>query len=217
MKRNFIGFVILVTLMLCSCSKETISGSGNLVSEDRSVIDFTTVSVEGTFNLTVTQGEEQGVHIMTDDNVIGHVKTEVENGVLKLYLESGINYKNIDLVVAISSVNLNGLKNQGSSTIAITTGDDNELFYVTNEGSGNIEFSGASQELIINNEGSGRLSGFLFTVSKCTIGIIGSGNVEISCTEEMDVTIEGSGNVLYKGTPTITANIEGSGKVVNRN
>jgi Protein of unknown function (DUF2807). len=217
MKRYFLVSWVMITSVLCSCSKETISGSGNLVSENRSISNFTAVSVDGTFNLTVKQSDEHGVHIIADDNVIAHVKTEVDDDVLKLYLESGINYKNIDLVVEVSTVQLNGLKNQGSSNIDIKAGNEHALFYIANEGSAKIDFSGVSQELYLHNEGSGRLSGFLFTSSNCLVDAIGSGDIEISCVESLDVTINGSANVFYKGTPNITSDIEGSGKVINKN
>lgn len=217
MKRYFLVYWVMISSVLFSCSKETISGSGNLVSENRSMPNFTAVSVDGTFNLTIKQSEEQGVRIVADDNVITHVKTEVDDDVLKLYLESGMNYKNIDLVVEVSTVQLSGLKNRGSSNIDIKAGMGHELFYITNEGSANIDFSGISQKLFMQNDGSGRLSGFLFTTTHCLVDAIGSGDIEISCVESLDVTINGSANVFYKGTPDITSDIEGSGKIINKN
>lgn len=208
--------LMVITACLSSCYTDDISGSGVIVTESRELNAFTAVSVDGIFNVTVAQGDAQSVKITADDNVIGFVKTEVVDGSLKVYLAPGQNYKNIGLAAEIMVKGFNGLSNKGSGTIKISN-VDNPSFFLKNFGSGDIALSGASGELLIENEGSGRISGFSFLSGSSNINIIGSGDVEVSCENELTVNIDGSAKVFYKGQPTITSNIEGSGKVINSN
>ena len=58
---------------------------------------------------------------------------------------------------------------------------------------------------------------FDFLVNDCNIEIEGSGDVEVSCSDNLNVEIDGSANVYYKGTPTIDTDIRGSGYVIQSN
>lgn len=218
MQRYFLTLVYSMCIMLfVSCSIDSITGSGNLTSEIRNLNSFNAVSVVGVFEVNIIQGDTQSVEIIADDNVISHVRTKIENGILKLYLDNNHNYKNISVSANITAVSLAGIKNEGSGEIVISQVSQPNLFYVNNKGSGNISFSGFSSGLNVRNEGSGTLSGFGFVTSTCDVELVGSGDLEITCEIELNVSISGSGNVFYNGNPTVNSNIDGSGNVIDSN
>jgi hypothetical protein len=209
--------ILLVCITSCSDEDDVLFGSGNLTTETRTVDLFTKIRSEGVIDVTITQGTTQSVEITADDNIIGQVRTRVNNNELQLYLDEDYNYRSIALQANITVANLNSLRNFGVGDMYIHDIDNNGTFSIENEGSGNIEIDGVSTSLIIGNQGSGDIFGFDFLVNDCTIDIEGSGDVEISCSDNLDVDIQGSGDVYYKGNPTITTRISGSGNVINAN
>jgi hypothetical protein len=214
---TLVAIIALNVITSCSDDDDTIFGSGNLATESRTVNSFSKISSEGVFEVTVTQGATQSIEITADDNIMNLVKTQVGSNELRLYLDEGYNYRNITVRANIVVTNLNGLKNFGAGNMDVTNIDNSGTFSIQNEGSGNIEIDGTSTNLNIRNQGSGDILGFDFLVNDCTIDIEGSGNVEISCSGNLDVDIKGSGNVYYKGTPSINTSISGSGSVINAN
>ncbi|WP_164732277.1 head GIN domain-containing protein [Flagellimonas oceanensis] len=215
MKLRKIAILLCATIAI-SCSSDDISGSGTLTTESRELNAFTSVSVTGIANVNITQGDSQTLEITADSNVMDYLRTEVDNGSLSIYLASGHNYKNITVQVEVMAKGLNGVTNEGSGSIKILD-VENPDFYINNKGSADISLSGTSNTLTVENEGSGRISGYSFFTDTSEIDIVGSGDVEISCSDQLHVEIDGSGNVFYKGNPTISSKIEGSGKVINSN
>src|SRR6185295_5400071 len=59
-----------------------IEGSGNVVSENRTVINFTGIDLQCSANVYFVQGDEQSVKVEAEDNLIVHITTEVKNDVL---------------------------------------------------------------------------------------------------------------------------------------
>jgi len=209
--------MLLVCTSSCSNDDDTLIGSGNLTTETRNVNTFTKISSEGVFEVTVTQGASQSVEITADDNIIGQVRMIISNNELRLRLNDNYDYRDITVHANITVVNLNRITNSGIGDMYIHNVDNSGTFSIDNEGTGNIEIDGASTGLTVRNQGSGNISGFDFLVNDCTIDIEGSGDVKISCSDNLDVDIEGSGNVYYKGNPTINTSISGSGEVINDN
>ena len=216
MKKQSLIYMTLALLIL-SCSKETLNGSGTLVSESRNVEYFNKVSSEGIFEVTITQGAQQSVEVTADNNIISHIRTRVVNNELRLYLDNDNNYSNLTVQIDLVVTSLNGLKNSGIGNIYATNIVEDGSFSIYNTGTGSINIEGASSSLDLVNEGSGYIFGFDFMVNDCAIEIGGSGDVEVNCSNSLDVLIEGSGNVYYKDFPTINVSITGSGEVINYN
>jgi len=217
MKRIFFLLIVLLAILISSCSEDTIDGSGNLTSDIRNVANFRKVSSEGVFELTITQGDSQSVEIIADDNIMSKVITKVFDNELRLYLDEDNNYKNISLQANITVPIINGLKNDGTGNVLILNVDSDTDFNVYNSGTGDISIEGSAKSLTLKNEGDGKFEGFLFSVDDCNIKIEGSGDCNVNCKDYLNVQIEGSGDVYYLGTPTIEADISGSGKVINAN
>lgn len=217
MKSILFKSIPLVIILFFSCSTEVIKGSGNIVEQIRDVPSFNKIDSEGIFDVTVKYGIEPLIKIMADDNVINNVITEVSGETLKLHLDDDKNYKNIEVKVVIELPILEQFSNKGTSNITISEVGPTETFTLKNEGAGDIVFSGTSTELIIENEGSGKLSGFEFYSTNCDLTIIGSGDVQVNCNTTLSVNIEGSANVYYKGSPSINSEIKGSGEVIDAN
>lgn len=83
-------------------------------------------------------------------------------------------------------------------------------------GSGDISITGKSDAYSVNISGSGKIHAFNLSTSNANIHTSGSGDVEVSADNTLDVKISGSGNVEYRGNPAVMTHISGSGKVNKR-
>jgi hypothetical protein len=208
--------ILVIASSFFSCSEDKFVGSGDTVSEYRNVEYFNGVSSEGTFTVTITEGDEQLVEIIADNNIINRVRTDVTNGMLKLYLADG-NYQNVHLQAHMTVLDLNEIVNSGVGNMYVSHITDAETFKVNNSGSANISLEGNCDNLNIKNEGSGSIFAFDMPSINCAINNEGSGEIEVACESNLDVNIEGSGSIHYLGNPTINVNISGSGEVINDN
>lgn len=217
MKTTFSLFCVLALATFVSCSKDVITGSGEIISETRDVGPFNKVRSDGVFVVTITHGDLQSVEILADNNILGKVRTVVSGDELKLYLDDDYNYGEVHLRANITVPRLDGLKNIGAGELHAFGIDETGRFDLLNSGSGSVTMEGSAGSLHVFNEGSGDIKAFDFKVLQCDATMVGSGDLEINCADALRVSIEGTGNIYYLGNPVIEATIEGSGQVINAN
>ena len=81
-------------------------------------------------------------------------------------------------------------------------------------GSGKINIQGRAQSADLVISGSGEVHGYGLSVARCNARISGSGDIEITATDDLDANISGSGTISYKGNPNhVNSHSSGSGKV----
>lgn len=214
--KKIIGSTVIVLLFLSCQNDQMHFGSGRAVTETRTLDPFTKVKSEGVFDVTITQGPEQSVEITADDNIIGFVKTRVVNNELRLSLKND-GYHEVTLKARITVPRLNGLNNSGTGHIEMTGFSEDGAFKMVNSGTGHIKMAGSANSLSVYNEGTGSVQGFHFNVKEADVKNLGSGQIEVHCSEHLKVDIEGSGKVFYKGQPSLQVDITGSGSVVRAN
>lgn len=209
-----------------------ISGKGPLKSETRSASDFHAVDVEIPGDVEVRVADQYSVEVQAQENILPLLKTEVENGHLKLYFsESVSNVK--DLKVRIAGPSFDELDLSGSGTLKTTTplsgqkltleiggsgsidipqADVSEM-KCSIAGSGNIQVSGKSSDISFEIAGSGDIAAKGLVANTAKAEIAGSGSVTCNVAQTLKAEIAGSGDVYYTGTPSVDTDVSGSGKV----
>ncbi|TDE04679.1 head GIN domain-containing protein [Flavobacterium hiemivividum] len=79
--------IALTALLLTSCNHsiniKSITGSGNVTTENRTVSsDFTSIEVSNAIDLIIEQSDKTEITVEADDNLQKSITTKVENGVL---------------------------------------------------------------------------------------------------------------------------------------
>jgi hypothetical protein len=197
---NSVIVAILFTgLMAQSCEKMTnqIEGIGTITTNSLEVDNFSKIRMEGADNVIISYGEEQEVKVTGHPNIISRIQTEVSNGTWDIELESG-NYGDYELTYNITIPSIEEVSNIGSGNVTVEDSISVDYFRVS---------------LI----GSGGFFGFPLSADQCDVYISGSGNIEVTAVEDMDVVVDGSGSVFYKGSPIIHEDITGSGRVIDSN
>jgi len=232
----FLGAMAAV-IFVSGCVSDTgrfvncVPGSGNVVSRDFDLDEFSSISFGGAGYIFVTQSENQSMRIEADDNVIDLLLLDVING--RLVIDSNNCFTNIrPIKIWASMKDVNGITVSGSAEIVseneINTDSfdlrvsgssssdmniNSEEISTTISGSGNVNYRGSTKSHDIHISGSGNVKALDLSTEETKITISGFGNIEVDASEDLDVTISGSGNVLHSGNASVTQTISGFGKI----
>lgn len=226
--------VLLIALLTSACEINMVTGSGKLVTENRQVSGFTSVTFAGLGELNITQGANEGLTIEAEDNIMPHITTEVTDGNLYIGFDSE-NWQNVvrptrtikfDLMVR----NLNQLDLQGLGGVTVNSmrGDavtvkvggaggikiDSlvaDALTVNMTGAGNVDLSGKVNTQTINLSGLGNYAGGDLDSQSATVNLTGAGGAEVWARGDLTVKISGAGSVSYYGSPTISKTVSGLG------
>jgi len=214
-----------------------IQGTGNIISEQRIVSEFTGVENSTSFNTEVIVDSFFSVEVIGDENIVSLINTSVRGGVLRIsnthciisgdirieihapeieYLElSG----SADLdVYDIEGVNLE-IENSGSGDISVNDAYLISEINIDVDGSGDVNISGKARYGSYNLDGSGDIIADDMRVDECEVRSSGSGKVYCFVYDFLDVVIDGSGDVYYTYSgerPEIEQEINGSGDLIER-
>ena len=235
MKNIFYAFSVLLAVFFFNKNTvaQTVTGKGKVVTESVSLDKFSHVGLGISANVYITSGNSQSVKIKGQKNIIDLIKKEVKGDSWNINFEKGTKVKNYEkLEVHITMSDLKGLAIGGSGSIigqnkfntddldlAIGGSGDIELEIDGDKvscsigGSGNIDLRGSADGMEASIGGSGNVNAMDLDVDDCVVSTGGSGDVEISVSDNLLVSIAGSGNVKYSGNPTVKKNIVGSGSV----
>ena len=207
--------------------------SGNVRTEIRTVAAFTAIVIEGSGNVTLSQGRTQSLSVETDDNLLPLVKTEVRAGVLYIGFKEGVKPVHLSqLEFLISVPELTAVKISGSGNLHATSliradaltleisgsgGIYSELdvgrLGVAISGSGGITAEGKAAQLSVTISGSGSLQGRDLVSETAEVSVNGSGEAVISARRTISINVSGSGRVAYGGGAKATITKSGSGVV----
>lgn len=122
MKTTLKIVALLLTITLTSCNAnlnlgEGIDGSGNVVTEKRNLdASFTKIDASSGVEVIVEQGAQTEVEVEVDDNLVEHIITKVENGILIVKIEGNINTME-SAIVRVKTNTINGLETSSGASI----------------------------------------------------------------------------------------------------
>ena len=231
MKRLLVTSLLFIFL-LAACNLGT-RGSGKIITEERSVSGFDQVSLTGSGDVSIAQGDSESLVIEAENNILPLLESKIVDGTLTIGPKANnvINpTKPVKYMITMRSIN--GLDASGSGKInaaEITTsvldlgisgsGEINILTLNADTlnlkiaGSGNVEIGGQVTDQVINISGSGKYKGDNLDSRIADTKVSGSGSAVVRVEDALDVSISGSGGVSYYGDPIVKSDISGSGSV----
>lgn len=217
MKLRSVALGILVAFALTACSVGSLGGlrgSGNIVSETREIGGFGEVAVSGSARVFLTQGDTQSLVVEVDDNLLEHVRAEVEGSTLHLGFTGTVGgfAPSESLTFHLTVRRIRGLELSGSGSIEATDMNIPRLA-VDVSGSGKVRLTGKLEEQDIRLSGSGTYDGGNAETETISVRVSGSGNATVWATELLEARLSGSGRVSYYGQPRVSQDISGSGQV----
>ena len=226
--------VLLIALLTSACEINMVSGSGKLVTENRQVSGFTSVTFAGLGELNITQGTSESLTIEAEDNIMPRIKTTISNGDLYIGFESD-NWQDMvrptrtvkfDLKVrSLKQLDLQGLGNLtmpnwqadaatikvgGAGGVKITKLTAGNLM-VSMTGAGNVDLAGKVTSQTITLSGLGNYAAGALDSQQATVNLTGAGGAEVWTRNDLAVKISGAGTVSYYGSPKVSKDITGLG------
>ncbi len=107
--------VILVIVSMLSCRYK--SGSGEIVSRESNVGNFTEIDVSGGFEVEIKKGTTQKLRVEADDNIIDDIETRVEGNRLKIKLRDGFNLHDAHMKIFITAPSITSINSAASAQV----------------------------------------------------------------------------------------------------
>lgn len=242
--KKLIKLFVCSALLVCfignaqwsSNDKNKIKGNGSVVSQTRTTSDYEGIKISGSFDVNLVAGKEGKIILKGEENLLASIKVEVENNVLKIYVEKSINIrpslgKKIEVTVPfekISELTLSGsgniksidtIKNDSFSAKLSGSGNfdlgiDSNNLELNLSGSGNVQLKGTANNFTTKLSGSGDIDAGNLKSKNVDVNVSGSGNSRINCNESLTARVSGSGDIKYTGNPEKRdVKVSGSGNI----
>jgi hypothetical protein len=230
---------LVAMFLLSGCftiNSDFVRGSGNVVSEERSVSGFHAVDISGSGEAVIVQGSEEGLTIEMEDNLLPYMKSEVVNGVLRIGFEREdvlssfrptkpikfqVRVKDLDSIDLSGAVNLtmDSLSTEKLSTNVSGAGTiridqlQADLLTADLSGATTVTLSGKVTEQKIQMSGSGNYRAEDLQTNITSIDASGASKVRIYAMDELKLNLSGASDVEYYGTPKLTQDVSGSADI----
>lgn len=195
-------------------------------AESRSVGNFTSIKISGGIDLYLSPGEKEAIAVSAAQvKLRDHIKTAVDNGVLKIWFDNAgwkMNTGNRKLKAYVSFRRLDKITASGASDVFVDGSINGELLALDLSGASDfkgkvevgkltIDQSGASDATITGKAGSMQveasgasdLKGYELQVENCHARASGASDIKITVTKELHATANGASSILYKGAAVV--------------
>jgi hypothetical protein len=190
----------------------TVTGNGQVVTQQRAVGDFRSVSLQGAGDLVVRVGPRPSLSVTADSNILP-LLVERRRGD-QLILETRQSYRSRHrprFVLTVPALDALGIAGSGDARVDGIASRKMELAI---GGSGRIVARGRTDQLTLTIGGSGDIDARGLSARAVAVTIGGSGNAQVATNGPLTGAIAGSGSVRYLGRPSqVAVTRVGSGRV----
>jgi hypothetical protein len=215
--------LLFVATLFSSCAIDMfnrVNGNRNVVTEDRSTKeDFTKIKVSTGLDLYISQGSKNQITVEADENLQDIIRTEVKDGVLRIYSEKNIwrakarkVYVTVETLEALTATSgsdayaketlkVNDLKISATSGADIHISVNVNTIETTATSGSNIEVSGASNNHISKATSGASIDAYQLRSKNVTVKVTSGANINVHASESIDAKATSGGDIDFKGSP----------------
>lgn len=216
---------ILVSILLLSATIISHAQNTLVVDANASVrqisSDFKAIKVSGGIDLYLSQSDAVALAVSaSEERFKDDIKTEVEDGTLKIYYEwdKNLSWKNRKLKVYVSFKTLEKLVASGASDVVVTgtiespsldlhlsgASDFKGMVKVNTlkidlSGASDVRISGQAGNVDIESSGASDVKGYELVTDYCNAKASGASDINITVNKELNATASGASGVYFKG------------------
>jgi Putative auto-transporter adhesin, head GIN domain len=225
--KNLLSLLFFVAILSAASAQKVINDAN---AEKRSVSGYHAIEVSGGIDLYLSQGDESVAVSAAETKIRDRIKTEVKDGVLKIYYEHNSNsnihvdldFGNRKMKAYVSFKNLDKLEGSGGSDILVdgaikvntlaldvSGGSDFEGkveatdLKVDASGGSDVKISGKVNNLDIDASGGSDFKGYELATDICNLEASGGSDIYITVNKELSAQASGGSDVYYKGNGTV--------------
>jgi hypothetical protein len=223
--------IISFILVFSACRYNSRTGSGNIISQTRSLTAFSGVHASGDVHVELQNGSSQSIVVEADDNIISYVETIVSGNILKVRLKDINNLRNATINVIIIAPVIKEIHASASAEISgknTIISDDKEKI-VASSGSkinlqvdvpsvsasassgANINVSGKTRDTDAEASSGAEVNASGLLAETATASASSGASVKIFGSISINASASSGGNVKYSGGASNIKKNESSG------
>lgn len=215
MRKYSILLLSILTIFFTSC-RDYIEPGGDPITEEIFLNNFDGFTVDGNFEVLLSQGPEQRIFVTAPPDILDIINTRVNGGHWEIDYTASVRTVS-KTIVEIVLPDIRQIIIDGSGDVIAQNFLELDHIDIIIEGSGDVELFGASNSQYVEIDGSGDVHNFDLLTYETKVFVDGSGNTEVTVEDFLDVIIQGSGDVIFRGFPDLFLDIIGSGEVIDAN
>ena len=199
-----------------------VHGSGNVVTQSFDCVDFDALHIGNAFHVRVIQGQEYGVEVQADDNVMEIVEviqkgTTLQIGLLRKHmvtratLNATVTMPEVANLVAsgasriefASPIASNELSVEISGASRLTGNVETGQLRLSLSGASRAELDGTSDSCFVNASGASRVQLDELVSKTMTVDVSGASSAIVYANRTLAASASGASKVGYSGDPTI--------------
>jgi len=215
----------LVAILFTSCQYSVgtwIKGDGDVKTEKRTITsDFTKLDVSRGIEVEITQSDVNSVTVKADQNLLEHIVTDVENGVLIIKSNENIRtskskkvyvtLKNLESINASSGSEINSKNTINSSTLYLNSSSGSEMDLMVeaedisckSSSGSEIKVSGKALSLKTESSSGSEINASDLLVNDVVSKTSSGSSTKVNPIVSLDAKASSGSNILYTNTPKI--------------
>lgn len=214
--KKILALFVCSIIFLSACNKETIRGSGAIISEDRILPGLTEIEFDGEAEADIISGVTQKVTITGYQNLLPVYESRLIGNTLHLgFKPNEYRIKNNNIKVTIALPALSYVRINGSGNINCRDFINGNNLGAWIDGSGSILIENSKyNKAVYSVTGSGNITANTTEAAEAKAEIHGSGNIMLNVTDKWDASLTASASINYWGNPAVVnTQVSGSGHI----
>ena len=215
---RWLGIVLWVALGT-GCGWDDVVGSGQLVTEQRQISDFTELVVNDSLDATVVVDDSvpAQVRLVGDDNLVGRIQTEmVDSSTLRVRFGEELRWTSPNaLRVEVTVPRLEALSRSGGGNVELSGHIAAPTLRLTTSGGGSIRARGLNAQTLILETSGGAFVYLEGKAAQVTSHVSGGG--ELSARElytyDASLTSSGGGSTVLRVSDSLKVTASGGSAV----
>nr|WP_321236903.1 head GIN domain-containing protein [uncultured Psychroserpens sp.] len=216
---------VVFSLLLMSCNFDInlnpgVRGNGNVSTVERNIEDdFNQIKVSRGIDVYITQSDSRMLKVQADENLHDIIRTEVKDGVLKIYADESISTSEAKKVmVNVKDLNLISATS-GSDVYSTNTIEANNIKLITTSGADlEVEINAESTTLASTSGSDIVVSGKTNTLSasatsgsdikarelisqSCVASVTSGADIVVHAEQKLTANATSGGDIKYYGNP----------------
>lgn len=229
-----LSFILAACILLSACHFTT--GSGHIISQQRTPGNFSGISVSNGIDVEVTIGAVTEVRVSADDNVIDKIETTVSGGILKIRTKNLHNTSNLHLKVYVTVPDLTEVEASGGATVkaksvlksasaislqasggaSIDADVDAPEIRAEADGGATMMLTGRTREYTVDASGGGDLNSKDLLSETTKAEASGGASLSVHASKRLIADASSGGSINYYGGATVEKNTSSGGSVEKR-
>jgi hypothetical protein len=207
-----ISVLLVIATLLAGCGGlASLTGSGNVVTQEEAITGFDRLDVSEGFQVEVSQGDTFSVIIRVNDDLVEDLIVVKQGSTLKIGLEPGSSYnlKNVTLEADITMPELTVTDLAGGSHLVGDVEIGDVVFNLS--GGSHVTLSGSAGDLTVAANGGSHAKLADLLVVNASVDARGGSHATVNPSGTLDAVVKGGSHVRYLGSPTLgTIDTDGS-------